>query len=90
MSLCFMVVGVASSNESTDFFSHFSSPFFLSPGLWQRFDGGPGLVQEVHALWECERLDAGLGPLLPRVQTHLQAAASGWWKGCDCCFLTKQ
>lgn len=46
-------------------------------GLWQGLDGGSGLVQEVHAVWKCEGPDAGLGPLLPRVQTHLQTAATG-------------
>lgn len=46
-------------------------------GLRQGLDGGSGLVQEVHALWKRKRPDPGLGPLLPRVQTHLQTAATG-------------
>lgn len=46
-------------------------------GLRPGPDGGSGLVQEVHALWEREGPDAGLGPVLPRVPTHLQAAAAG-------------
>lgn len=46
-------------------------------GLRPGPDGGSGLVQEVHALWKRQRPDAGLGPVLPRVQTHLQTAATG-------------
>lgn len=53
------------------------SGLFHVTGLWKRSDGGSGLVQEVHALWERKRSDSGLGPLLPRVQTHLQTAAAG-------------
>lgn len=34
-------------------------------------------MQEVHALRKREGPDAGLGPVLPRVPTHLQAAAAG-------------
>lgn len=49
----------------------------FTTGLWPGFDGGTGLVQEVHALWKCQRLDAGLGPLLSRVQTHLKTTPSG-------------
>lgn len=37
-------------------------------------------MQEVHALRERKGSDAGLGPLLPRVQTHLQTAATGEWR----------
>lgn len=46
-------------------------------GLRPGPDGGSGLVQEVHALRQREGPDAGLGPVLPRVPAHLQAAAAG-------------
>lgn len=49
----------------------------FTTGLWPGFDGGAGLVQEVHALRKCQRPDAGLGPLLSRIQTHLKTAPSG-------------
>lgn len=49
----------------------------FTTGVWPGFDGGTGLVQEVHALWKCQRLDTGLGPLLSRIQTHLKTTPSG-------------
>lgn len=34
-------------------------------------------MQKIHALWKCQRLDTGLGPLLSRIQTHLKTTPSG-------------
>lgn len=46
-------------------------------GLREGPHGGPGLVQEVHALRQREGPDPSMGPVLPRLQTDLQAATTG-------------
>ena len=46
------------------------------PSLWQWSDGGSEVLQEVQGDQQHQRPEPGLGPLLPRVQEDLEAAAS--------------
>lgn len=63
-----------------------SKTLLLTTGLRPGFNGSTGLVQEVHAIWKCKGLDAGLGPLLSRIQTHLKTTPSGG-QNQSCCSL---
>ena len=47
----------------------------LQSGLRQRPDGGPEVVQEIQSVQQHPGPQPGLGPLLPRLQEDLQAAA---------------
>lgn len=46
-------------------------------GIWSRSDGGTGVVPKVHEIRQRQGPHPGLGPLLSRVPTDLQAATPG-------------